>query len=40
MDLADCLVGQAVHEAGLDERDGEDGMTSTKNVKKMSIDNL
>jgi hypothetical protein len=26
MDLADGLVGQAVHEASLDERDGKDGV--------------
>ena len=31
MDLADGLVGKSVHEAGLDERDGEYGVTSTEN---------
>ena len=35
MDLAHRLVGQAVHEAGLDECDGEDGVTPTE--KKSQI---
>ena len=36
MDLADCLVRQAVHEASFDEGDGEDGMTSTEIVKNVN----
>ena len=31
VDFADGFVGQAVHEAGLDERDGEYGMAPTEN---------
>jgi hypothetical protein len=30
VNFADGLVGQAVHETGLDERDGEDGVASTE----------